>query len=282
MTEDAVITPESVTDAQVDEFFSSGGEIKAEPEKEVPKAEPEKEIVKEEPREEKKVNLGALHEERSRRKQEAERATKAEARAAELERQLQERQQPADDEDPLESVRRDTQQVKEVLIAQANKALQEKETNEYWNNVRKDEAIFTKDAPDYTEAVNYLVETRRAELELLGFNEDGVKKILHDETKWISDKAYTDEVNPAERFYKLAKQRGYKPAETKEPVKNIEINTKLEKIKKGMETNKQLPTGSKSVNQDLTAESLADMKVDALSNLRGQTEFDKAWAKLFA
>lgn len=282
------LTPETVTDAQVDEFFKNEGsfEDKQSEVVETPsdKAEPEEkdkqpEIVKEP--EEKKVNLGALHEERSRRKAEAERAAKAEQRAIELERQLQQYtkpQEPNIDDDPVEAMKRKTAQMEQILIAQAKQAKAAQENNEYWGRVKESELAYKQEHPDFDDAVKFLADTRLEELQDLGWSKEEAAQVLADEVKWISDKAYADEVNPAERFHNLAKRRGWK---AKEEPKDTTADDKLANIQKGMEKNRALPPASKSVKQDLTAEALADMNVDALSGLRAQTDFDKAWAKLF-
>lgn len=288
------LEPETLTDEQVNSFFESGGEI------EQPKEAPQEEVVEEsaeeapeepasesneepeeKPKEEKKVNYGALHEERQRRKEAAERAKAAEERAAELERQLQQfmQRQPTEDEDPLETVAKRQEMVERVLAAQAQQAIKQAEDAKYWQRINESEAAFRQDKPDFDDAVKFLADTRKAELQAIGWSEQDAQKILGDEIRWIADKAYQDEVNPAERFYILAEKRGYKKAGEQPPANNN--SAKLDTIARGMQTNKSLPPASKSVKTDLTAEALADMNVDALTNLHGATEFDRAWAKLF-
>jgi hypothetical protein len=289
----------TVTDAQVDSFFESEGQTLDAPQEKEPAALPEP-AVKEtkestaadadkkddkDPKAENKVNYGALHEERMRRKEAAERAKKAEERAALLEEQLkryaQSQQEPTYDEDPLEVVRRENKQIKDVLIAQANKALQESEEQRYWDKVTQSELAFKQDKPDFDDATKFLAENRINELKKIGWSDQEAAKVLADEVRWITDKAYADEVNPAERFYELALLRGFTPAESTKIAENAVINDKLDRIEKGMKSNRALPPASKSIKQDLTAEDLADMNIDALSNLRGETDFDKAWNKLF-
>lgn len=287
------LTPETITDEQVNNFFENEGKIaeiqpQVDETPEKPDTKPEEkqpEVAKEEEKEEKKVNYGALHEERMRRKEAAERAKKAEERAAELERQLQQyaqrNQEPEYNDDPIEAMRREQDQIKQVLLAQANQAIKQTEEEKYWSRVAESEKAFKQDVPDFDDAIKYLSTSRTEELMDLGFSQQEAAKVLSDEIRWIADKAYADEVNPAERFYNLAKRRGWnaKPAEHK--AEEATAQKKLENIERGMKSNKQLPPASKSVNQDLTADALADMNIDALSNLRGDTEFDKAWKKIF-
>jgi len=291
MTEETVISPDTVTDAQVDEFFKNEGAFDekddskagepAEPSKTEDADDEPAKAEEEKPKEEKKVNLGALHEERARRKAEKEAREAAERERDELRVMLAQYKRPAAevDDDPIESIRRDNEQVKQVLVAQAQVALQQKQEAEYWSRVRESEQAFKQDVPDFDDAIKFLADSRLDELKDLGWSDQEAQKVLQDEIKWISDKAYNDEVNPAERFYALAKRRGFSKAV--EPAKSNEGDAKIESIKKGQELNKNLPLGSKTSKQDLTAEALADMPVDALSSLQGQTEFDKAWKKLF-
>ncbi len=293
----------TVTDAQVNTFFKSEGKTLDTPPKEeakpaekpveteVKKQEIQPEVEKKpEEKTESKVNYGALHEERMRRKEAAERAKKAEEERDALRQEIQRYKQPQQevnaDDDPIESVRRENQQIKQFLELQAKKALADNENKTYWSKVADSEKAFKQDKPDFDDAVKFLATSRMEELKDLGWNEQEAAKVLGDEIKWISDKAYADEVNPAERFYNLAMRRGFKavapePEVVEVPVVDNAINEKLDRIEKGMKTNRALPPASKSVKQDLTAEALADMNVDALSNLRGETDFDKAWKKLF-
>lgn len=293
MTENNAAESVTVTDEQVNEFFSNEGKfsekqpedaekpVKEETSEDSSKPEVEK---KEEPKEEKKVNYGALHEERMRRKEAVERAKALEAERDELIRRLQQNQpkQPevSYDDDPMEVMRRETLQMKQVLLAQANAAKQQNEEAKYWERVAQSEAAFKQDKPDFDAAVEFLAKSRIEELKDLGWGDEDAKKVLRDEIKWISDKAYADEVNPAERFYNLALRRGYAAKQPEAPATSA-IEEKLDRIEKGMKTNRALPPASKSVKMDLTPEALADMNVDALTNLHGQTDFDKAWQKLF-
>lgn len=289
----------TVTDAQVDSFFESEGQtLDAPQEKEQAAQEPAVKEIKEstaadaekkddkDPKAENKVNYGALHEERMRRKEAAERAKKAEERASLLEEQLkryaQSQQEPTYDEDPLEVVLRENKQIKDVLIAQANKALQESEEERYWDKVTQSELAFKQDKPDFDNATKFLAEKKLQELKMIGWNDHEANKVMQDYVRWITDKAYADEVNPAQRFYELALLGGFTPAESTKIAETAAINDKLDRIEKGMKSNRALPPASKSIKQDLTAEDLADMPIDALSNLRGETDFDKLWSKVFS
>jgi hypothetical protein len=291
MSETQLADSVTVTDAQVEEFFNNEGSF-SEPDKQVDDpvnkaAEPEPkqpDVAKEENKDEKKVNLGALHEERQRRKEAQERNKQYEQELAEVKRQLQQYTQPkqesiAEDDDPIETMRRRQEMVEKVLLAQATQTVAQTENQKYWARVKESELAYKQEHPDFDDAVKYLADTRKEELKDLGWSDEEAAKVLADEIKWIADKAYADEVNPAERFHNLAKRRGFKS--TPEAPKDTTAEDKLNIIKKGQETNRALPPASKSVKNDLTAEALADMNVDALSNIHGKTDFDAAWEKLF-
>jgi hypothetical protein len=284
MTEETVISPESVTDEMVDQFFSNDGDL---PEKieEVKSEAPivDKEPVEEAPKEEKKVNLGALHEERAKRKAEAAARQQAERERDELRARVEEytrSQQPSFEEDPIESLRAEHNQVKQILITQARQALAEKENSEYWGKIGELESEFKESKPDFDAAIKNLAESRLEELQDIGWDAAAAQKILSDEIKWISDKALDDGVNPAERLYKLAMRRN-RPAVNEAPAVNLQQANKLQNIKKGMETNKSLPPGSKSSNQDFTLEDLAAMTISA-NDPKSLAEYDRIWAKLIS
>lgn len=252
----------SITDEQVENFFETG---------EIEKAPEEVTEVKEEPKEEKKVNYGALHEERERRKALQKEVESYKSRTEKMERAFQEivqrnRPEPTYEEDPVEALRLENQQIKQFLNAQAQQSIAQVNDSQYWTKFQESENAFKQDAPDYDVAVKFLTNTRLEELKDLGFSDAEAKKVIGDEIRWIADKAYNDEVNPAERFYNLAKRRGYK-----QEVSPVE--TKLKTIQKGMQVNRSLPNGSKSTSNDLTLE--------ALSAMDGE-EFDQAWEKLMS
>jgi len=234
MTE--ITAPESVTvtDAQVDEFFNNEGSFAESPTSEpVKPPEPEKAPIEDKPAEEKKVNLGALHEERQRRKSEQERANKLQQERDELMKRIEQMTpKQENDDDPLESMRKKQEMIERVLIAQANSTIQQTENQKYWGKVKESELAFKQDKPDFDDAIKYLAETRKEELKDLGWSDEEAAKVLADEVKWISDKAYADEVNPAERFYALAKRRGFKAPEPVIDEKDTKANDKLDTIKK--------------------------------------------------
>lgn len=278
-TETTAVTVETIDDAKVEEFFGNEGKFDDGKEPEKVELEKQTEEVKEQ-KEEKKVNLGALHEERQRRKEEQAARKASDERAADLERRLAQYEKQKDvideDDDPVESLKRKQEQIENVLLAQFESRKKQQQDSEYWKKVTDSEKAFKEDVPDFDDAISFLANTRKEELKDLGFNEQEANQTLSDEIRWIANKAYADEVNPAERFYNLAKRRGFK-TETKEEVKEDNaILEKLNNIEKGIKTNKQLPPASKSVKQDLTPEALADMNIDVLGN----PDFGSAWEKI--
>lgn len=78
------------------------------------------------------------------------------------------------------------------------------------NTYRASAANYSKRAPDFNEAYNSLMQSRVSELELMGFSQaDAVNIATNDELAMVHQ-ALSNGLDPAERIYKLAKQRGYR------------------------------------------------------------------------
>jgi BMFP domain-containing protein YqiC len=71
-------------------------------------------------------------------------------------------------------------------------------------------AVYAQEKPDFTEAYQFLLKDRDAELQELGFGDPNIRvKIIHNEEIGIAEQAMREGVNPAERLYNVAKRRGY-------------------------------------------------------------------------
>lgn len=289
------ITAETVTDKEIDQFFDNGGKFKTEKKvkkeakkvEEAPEEEKAEEAVEEpaeekkaDPKEDKKVNYGALHEERQRRKAEAARAAKAETELAEFKAKYQQPQQEQSQyqpQNPLEVIALRQQQIDQYLTQQEQQRQAQVQDAEFRQKYSQSAEAFKQDAPDFGEAYNFLVNSRLQELSAIGYTPEQAQQVLVDDERGIVNLAYQNEVNPAERIYNLAKMRGYAAKQTEVPQDNTEIEAKLDTIIKGQMANKNLPPASRSVNKDLTAAQLADMNVSVM----GDSDFDSAWNKLF-
>lgn len=74
------------------------------------------------------------------------------------------------------------------------------------------ERVKTTSAPDIREAMSYLYNSRKQELEAMGYNDPQLvhQSILNEEMA-IVGQSLMSRASPAERFYTLAKMRGYQP-----------------------------------------------------------------------
>lgn len=290
------IDAKTITDSQIDEFFDNGGKFKdPDKPKKAKKAEKQPEVVetpekeakadeatqpeeeKKDSKEDKKVNYGALHEERQRRKAEAARASKIEAEFAEYKAKYQPQQQQYQPQNPLEVIALRQQQIDQYLTKQEQDRQKQAEDNAFREKYSASAEAFKQDAPDFTDAYNFLVESRLSELQTIGWSPEDANRILVEDEKGIVNLAYQNEVNPAERIYNLAKMRGYQGKQAEPQVDNTQIEAKLDTIIKGQMSNKTLPPASKAVSKDLTAEAIAAMDIDVM----GSSDFDSAWNKLF-
>lgn len=315
------ITADNVTKTQVDEFFDNGGKFsekeskkeKAEV-KDAPKDdaantdkggnEPDKKdsgnAGDEKPKSDKdgKIEYGALHEERKRRQalQKEVEDTKADrAKAQEVLKLLEQYSPnknvpPEFDKDPVAAMKYELDQIKSMNQKRNEWEQNMQHEHRFVSAYKKSTDAFTKDAPDYRTAYNHLMQTRYDELQALGFDDAGAKKVIIDEEKWIVGKAYQDGVNPAQRIYNLALKRGYTKGaakaaadavEDKDNPANQAILDKLNNIEKGQKRNANLPNGSKSGKENLTVEELAGMDPDTLNHLFKPSEFDRMWEKHF-
>jgi hypothetical protein len=258
--------PEDSLEPEVIEEKPSKSEEKTkEPKKEESKDEKPSE---EEPRE-KKFSHGALHEERERRKElatklkaEEERNQRLEERQSKIMEALAARSAPAEEQqeyvDPLVRLENEVRSVKESVqksqaqIETENKAILEEQRliARYKGSVD----AFTKDAPDFMEARNYLINDKIKELKALDYNDAEIAHEIKTIEKQIVERAYSKEQNPAEVIFKIAAEKGYKKPETKT----------IEDIDKGLKASKSLGNGGSVVRNDsdlknLSAQDLSDM-----------------------
>jgi len=260
-----------------------------EPEPEVtpePKVEPEPE-VEPEPKtkeKEKQVPLAALHEARAEIKALRDKVTQTEQSVAYIDQLKQEilaikqKQAPPEkvvsyDEDPFGYTQTKLKEYDEKFSALeqwGNQAKQQEETSKLYKQVSatvvNDEEIFAKDHPDYYEAVSFVRDKRRKELEMLGINDPAIFN-----NDWVTN-AYQlaiislkNQKSPAQCTYEIAKSYGYQPKQEKSNL--------LETVNKGQKV------ASRSISQGGVPE--VEPSLEALLNAEGE-EFDKLWKKTFS
>lgn len=240
----------------------------------------------------KMVDLGALVEERGRRKDLEKKLDQAQKVIDQF--MTKDQQQKAGvkeidpEEDPITHMQQQVQQMGKVINAITGNAKQQFEQNQFMNVYTNKTREFVSQQPDYEQAYSHLIQTRYKELTAFGFNHDQAQKTIHEEEKWLVGAALQQDQNPAEKLYKLSEMRGYKRAEAQQnqqgnnnqqqqkPAQQSQSATeKLENIEKGQNLNKSFK-GGQVAGKDLTDELLAAIDDEnPFDNLKGESALDK-------
>jgi len=122
---------------------------------------------------------------------------------------------------------------------------------------------FSERTPDYPDALNYMMENRARELQIMGASPDDIAAQLEIESTQIAQAALRSGMNPAEVVYNLAQTRGYAP---KKPEK-VQEKDKIVTLERGQKAAASLPRGS--------AEEMSFKDIERMSD----EEFDKYWDK---
>ncbi len=181
---------------------------------------------------------------------------------------------PNFDEDPLGNLsHRVIEQERKISsydtdTKQRNQALEaQRQHNNLVNNVAYQEQEFQKTSPDYLDAVQYMREFRKNELAMFGITDPHqITEEIRKNTIALASFAVSQNKNPAEIMYTLAKQYGYKSKS------HETVPATIETVSKGESNASKTLSGKGITEGNLTAESLV--------NLEG-AEFDAAWKKLF-
>lgn len=250
--------------------------------KDKPKAE-EKESASKDVDPEKKVLVphAAFHEERERRKE----LQKRVAEQDESYKKLEERQnkilealasrntQPQEQEyvDPLVALEREVTNLKGTIQKSAEQVDTDNKNRDkefaFFNKYKASTDAFAKDSPDFMEAYNFLVESRKNELSVFIKDPNKLNNRLIADERSIVEEAFNNEENPGEVLFNLAKSRGYK---VKAPDK------KIEDIDKGLKASKSLGNAGGKSDNDITIENMSASDLADLSD----EEFNAMFAKI--
>jgi hypothetical protein len=185
---------------------------------------------------EKVVPVGAMHEERAKRREATQRAQAAEQQAEQYKRQMLElmarMQQPAqpqiDPNDTLAVTQHTVQQtaaevkaLREASERQAQETQQQENVRRFVADVQAKEQEFLKEQPDGVEGVKFLKESRLNEYKAGGLSHaEASQRMLHDERELVIWAMRNGE-NPAKVAFDIAVARGYvSPAKKLEMQKN--------------------------------------------------------------
>ncbi len=218
-------------------------------------------------KDDRKVDYGALAEERGKRKEAEERVRKAELLAARMEErfraytqpQQQPQRPPTPDEDIFGAVNHLVQRQQRTeaefnRVRQQQAAAQQQQKITEWATTT--EVEFHKEHPDYYDAVNHLRAGREAELKNFGYNPAHIKQTIQQDEIALVVQAGRAGKSPAELAYQIAKQRGYT---AKSPPAD-DVNQKLDRIEAGQKASGTLSNvGGAPGGGDVTLKMLVDM-----------------------
>lgn len=232
---------------------------------------------------EKMVPHGALHEERERRKAlevEAKQLREDKARFEERARMLLELRNPQEqkaedtgppdiDQDAREYVLwlgRQNQELNRTVQAQQQAQQQQDQVKRVMGWAQQQEAVYSQQTPDYTQASNFLRENRTAELRELGVPENDIPQVIQQDLMRIAHYAAQNGGNPAARIYAVAKARGFKPASSETAASEV-----AETVSRGQQL-ASVPSGGRDAGAGgaITAERFIRMS---------DTEFQAWYAK---
>lgn len=243
---------------------------------------------------------GALHAERARARQMAERAANMDQLLRQLRQPGQAQQQPQADQipdintDPVghfqaksAALERQIEELKAGSQKTAEQIEQQQVSQRFWSHVTQSEAQMRQQAPDYDAAVGHLEQARVAELEVM-FPDDHPQAIqmavqqglgsvaelraavLNQDRIAVATQALQMGMSPAELYYRLAHQRGYQKAAPAAPKV-----APVQAIKRGQAAAKSLSAGGGGrADATPSLDALADMY------LTDPDAADKAFAKL--
>lgn len=186
---------------------------------------------------------------------------------------------PDPNEDPLGYQQYQIAQIQKLTLEhnkylkhthEMNAAAQQKQAFEtaYGNAARQ----FAEKNADFTDAYKFLTAARVKEHKAAGFNEQEANDLLIEDEMSIVARAFKDKVNPAQRIYNLAKERGFAGATTtkkESPAKNIA------ELKKGMANSKSLKSGGGQLSDKVQG----SQDIDSMDFEEFDTYFNKLKAQ---
>ena len=192
-----------------------------------------------------------------------------------MQQQREARAKPDEDEDPLGHANWRIQQVEKQLNGLGQMAAQGvdmhrslAERNHQDHIISQSQSLqteFVSKNPDYWDAYNHLIESRRSELASMGYQGQAVEQVLDNEKSMIVQNSMTQDANgkfsgwkqnPAEVVYNLARQRGFAgQARGVSPQSTARVN----RIAAGVRSSAGSGTGRGVSSSPQNLESLADM-----------------------
>ncbi len=230
------------------------------------------------------VSLQALQQERSRRQM-------VEQQLQEIQRAIQqaqaeyERQQKTPDpqEDPIGAIQYQNEQLKTQLEQvtqwrQQQEAVQQQAAfqSELVNRVAQSAREFAQQAPDYPEAWKFVTEARSKQLAVLIPDPVQREQTMMREALEIATQAMQQGLNPAQRYYDIAKAWGYQ-AQTAPPPQApppVVQSAAAQTIQRGLKQQSGISGGGSPPSTEMSPQQLA--------NIRDPKAFAAAWDKVMS
>ena len=230
------------------------------------------------------VSLQALQQERARRQM-------AEQQLQEMQRAIQqaqaeyERQQKTPDpqEDPIGAIQYQNEQLK-AQLEQVSQWRQQQEAaqqqaafqNELVQRVAQSAREFAQQAPDYPDAWKFITETRSKQLAPLIPDPGQREQVMMREALELATQAMQQGINPAQRYYEIAKAWGYgAPAPTSPPpAPALQSSPAAETIQRGLRQQSGISGGGSTPNTEMSPQQLA--------NIKDPKAFAAAWDKVMS
>jgi len=255
-------------------------------------------------KEPKLVPIKALHEERDARKALADQLRERDDRFARLEGRLQELGQrfgqpqqqeqqrpPSVEEDPVGAIKRVDDTVRSLAERQQAEHQEREFVTAYGNAARQ----FAATQTDFPGAYQHLMAARDGELQAIGFTNPAQRAaIIANEERSIALRAFSENVNPAERIYALAKARGYAapaaeaaasaspspaPAATAVNTSERSASEKVAQTQRAQEAARSLSGGGGSASSGgLSLDALADMSDEEFGQIDDAT-WERLWTR---
>jgi hypothetical protein len=136
------------------------------------------------------------------------------------------------------------------------------------------ENSFRQQTPDYDDALNFAVESRKAELRIWGVPEDQIGVSIHDELATVVNNSIANRTNHAQQIYEFAKLRGYKGPT---PAPAEQEADRMDKLAATQQTQASLSSAGGQSTGGYTLAALANMSEAELAKVP-QSEIDRVMA----
>ena len=268
---------EDTTAAEPEPSAKSDEPVQDKPAEEGDKPAPKAEERKAQPQKQRKVNLGALHQERSKRRE-----AEAQLRAISERLDALEKNPPKALPDPAvdpegynKAKLENTERELAIERDRAKKITDSQRLNEQRNRAldryRESAQSLIEEQPDFMDWVNESVKIRAEELKHFGHNPEAIQDIIYNEEAFFAAKALSEGKDPAREVYRLLKIRH--PGLDRIFKERKMGNEKLDTLEKGQ-------AASKTVSNKGGAANTSDLTIDKLAGMSGE-KFDKAFEQMY-